>query len=142
MSGITLQKGDYVVHKDMTFEQYERFHNEAIKQGFNSYLRLGAHNRFKTNFSCTLIDTQEDMIGVSRRYTDQCIPLKESRNVTSYFTQEHLPEQSIRDILLEAHKKIQQQHKVYIETAYFGELSRTMGDEVNVDLINFEGEAL
>lgn len=136
MSGITLQKGDYVVHKDMTFEQYERFHNEAIKRGYLSYANQAASHRFSGEI--TIIDEDGNLCRVSMQHIFE----SETRNVTSYFTQEHLPEQSIRDILLEAHKKIQQQHKLYIETVYFHEPSRTMNGEIDVSNIKFEGEAL
>ena len=58
------------------------------------------------------------------------------------YMQDNTTEQSIRDILIEAHKKIQQQHGLHINTVDFHEFSRTMNGEIQVSNIHFTGEAL
>lgn len=88
MSKIKLQIGDYVVHDEMTLEQYERFHEESLNQGYKSYGNRAAKERYGDSHNdVTFVEDLGYIMGTSLIGSSRT-----KRDVTEYFTQEQQQE--------------------------------------------------
>ena len=59
--------GDYVVHADLTLEEYRQFHNDAIAAGFKSYLDVIPECRY-LQCEATLIAEERELAGTRHAY--------------------------------------------------------------------------
>ena len=91
----TPKVGDYVVHAELTLEEYTKFHDAAIAGGFKSYWGDSAETRWSEQWPYSRIDLEGDIVSCSDYYLDI-----EDRNVTHLFKQQPFTKADLRNGML------------------------------------------